>query len=607
MESLPTLLVKISLTLALFLLQCSVIGLALSGWLKLWQNADAQKNNAYLKWFFAISMGLMVNIAALFLLGMAAWLNRSAVLGTGLLLALLALPRLLALIREDRAFSHLRFGIAPLLELLVLLAMFLTIALSALKAPGHWDDTMYHLPLARHYLQHEAIILHEFVRFPLFPQNIDLLLMLGLMLGNVVTAQAFVTLPLFIMGIGLIGTGKWLLGSILPGVLATLVMIMLPVVTETLGYAYIDSGLALFCWGATLAFAKWNAQEYGRPLYAWVIIAGVLAGGAAGSKYFGGVFAVLLGFLLLVRCREWKVCAIYALTVLLSGGWWYVRSVIISGDPIHPAGGNIFGHFLWNAADLLSQKQEQAIHGVPHNPLNLWSALSKARVEVWILAFASLLFYRKTPGPVRTFQFVFLAYFVLWFFGFQVERYLAPIYAVGSFLSIYFLYRLFFPAPVVRWLSSRLGLWGNALAGLLSLLLFTLSAADHYRSADEEMASWKSNLERRPGFILFSQANKLIPTFGPRLMQFGFDNAVFFFDGVVIGDWFGPARYQEMVSYEGDKKRLIAPQAMKHFMEQFNSRMLAVKSEQLTFDAPAYREYFDVVAQTKDGLLFVAK
>lgn len=597
---------SISLTLALFVLQCSIVGFAISGSLKLWRGGDAPQNNACLKWFFAISLGLLVNIAALFALGMAACLNRPVVLVIGLLLALLALPRCLAMIRESRIISQPSSpsNITAILEVLVLLTMFFVMVLCAFKAPGHWDDTSGHLPLARFYLQHEAIVLHEYVRFPLFPQNIDLLLVLGLMLGNVVTAQAFATLPLFIIGVGLVGTGKWLLGSILPGVLATSFMILLPVVKGTLGYAYIDNGLALFCWGATLAFAQSVARSRDRNFYAWIIVAALLAGGAAGSKYFGAVFAMLLGVFLLVQSRDWKAGGIYAITVLLTGSWWYLRSAFISGDPLHPVGGNVFGHFLWNAADLLSQKQEQATHGAFGRGLDFWEAFSKAGLKYWVLVFASLFFYKKEPTPVRIFQLVFLAYFACWFLGFPVLRYLAPIYVAGSFLSICFLYRLFSLMPMVRRMSPSPG---NAMAGALSLLIFILSADYHYRSAEREIADWNSILEKRPGFVLFGEAGKRVPTLGPRLLQFGFENAVFFFDGVVIGDWFGPGRYSSFVTRDGDKWRLIEPKAMRQRMEQIDSRMLAVKTEELTFDAVAYKTYFDVVAHTSDGLLLVAK
>lgn len=600
---------SISLTLALFIAQCAIVGFAISSWLKLWPSDAAPQNNAYLKGFFAISIGVLVNIAMLFALGMLAWLSRPVVLLAGLLLALLAMPRCFAMLREAGipAQPAARSRIASTLEVLVLLTLFFVVVLCAFKAPGHWDDTSYHLPLARFYLQQEAIVLHQYVRFPLFPQNIDLLLALGLMLGNVVTAQAFATLPLFIVGIGLIGTGKWLLGSILPGVLATSFMILLPVVKGTLGYAYIDNGLALFCWGATLAFAQAMARDKDRNFHAWLCIAGLLAGAAAGSKYFGGVLAVVLGLILLAQSRSWKACAIYAASVLLAGSWWYLRSAVISGDPLHPVGGNILGHFLWNAADLLSQRQEQATYGVFHQQLGFWAAFSKAGLKYWVLAFASLVFYKSAPIPVRIFQLVFAAYFVCWFFGFQVQRYLAPIYAAGSFLSIYFLYRIFFLVPLVRRLSARPNSWPAVPAGVLSLLIFVLSAAYHFSFAQSEMAHWNSRLEKRAGFVLFGEANKLIPNFGPRLVQFGFENAVFFFEGVAVGDWFGPGRYSNFVTREGDKWRLIEPQAMKRRMEQFGSRMLALKTEQLTFDALAYQTYFKVAAQTSDGVLLVLK
>src|SRR5438477_419419 len=74
-----------------------------------------------------------------------------------------------------------------------------------------------------------------------------------LMIGGDAAAQGMATIPIFIITLGLIGSGVWLLGSTLPGFLSVLLLLYLPVIRGTLGYAYIENGLALFSWGATLA------------------------------------------------------------------------------------------------------------------------------------------------------------------------------------------------------------------------------------------------------------------------------------------------------------------------------------------------------------------
>lgn len=227
--------------------------------------------------------------------------------------------------------------------------------------------------MARSYLESGGIVTVDFLRYPLFPQNMELLFALGLMIGGDIMAQGMATIPFFVSSIGLIGAAKKFIGSQVPGYLSIVALFYTPFISSTLGYAYIDHGLALLCWGATLAVAVW--EHVHRRHQGWLLLAGMLAGCAAGTKLFGGVLAAILGLFILGRCRSWKEPLSYAVSVLLFGAWWYLRSAITSGDPVHPFGGGIFGYYLWNAGDLLFQYQEQATHGVSGIP-SISSSLS---------------------------------------------------------------------------------------------------------------------------------------------------------------------------------------------------------------------------------------
>jgi hypothetical protein len=597
-------LIKVHAVATLFLLHCGVVGFASLQPLSLWESPQAPNSNRYIKWFFAISIGCLVNILVLFALGMVGWLSYTAVLGAGVALLLVALPSSIKQIRTLHIFFGLCRGTA-VVDALIILTLLFTALIVAFHPPGHWDDTMYQLPLARDTLQHQAIVLNEYLRFPLFPQNINLLLALGLMFGGEVMAQAFASIPLFVMGLGLMGATSWIMGSPFMGAIASVVLFTLGPIKSSLGYAYIDNGLAWFCWGATLAVALWASKDKEKRSYAWIIVAGLLAGGAAGSKYFGGVFAVLLGVYLLLVRRDGKASAVYGIAVLAAGSWWYIRSFLISGDPLHPAGGGVFGYFLWNAEDLLRQNAEQATHGVSTNPLYLWAVLKEANVIVWILAFAGLAF-KNTPASVRTLQFTFLIYFVFWFFVTQVTRYLAPVCAVGTFLSCYTLYRCYALLPVTT--RATLTRSNGTVAGYVLFVLLISYAGNRFHKYQNEMAQWNEILGREPGYQLFSKANTLIPAYGSRLVQLGFENAIYFFDGTVIGDWFGPGRYSSMLDCQAGACRPVNAELMTQQMTKFDSRMVAVSTVQYPgFDPASYEKHFDVVTIANDGVLLILK
>jgi hypothetical protein len=460
-------------------------------------------------------------------------------------------------------------------------------------------------------VENQGIVLNEYLRFPLVPQNMQMLFALGLMTGGDAAAQGMATVPIFIMSVGLIGCGLWLLGSTLPGFLSVLLLLCLPAIRETLGYAYIDDGLALFSWGATLALAVW-ASAGARSRRA-LIIAGMLAGGAAGTKIFGGVLALLLGLYLLLVRRDWRSSLTYAIATTVFGSWWYVRSTILSGDPIHPMGGNIFGYFLWNAADLLNQHQTDSSYVVEKNLPDLWPAFGKAGALLWGLAFLSGIYAKRKNNDIRIFYGVFVIYFLFWFLVTRVERYLAPVFAVASFLSAYLLYRAALGRVLGTLTSTRAWLGNPQFPAALSLVVLLPAAAYLYMRVEYAVAKWSETLHKRTGYALFEQANKLSPSFGHKLVQVGFENDIYFFDGAVIGDWFGPARYSTMMtcsinfSHSAHFCQMIPPLELIKLMNGYNSRMVAINTKRVTVDVLAYEKYFDVNKETADGVLLTLR
>ena len=127
---------------------------------------------------------------------------------------------------------------------------------------------------------------------------------------------------------------------------------------------------------------------------------GMLAGVAIGSKVFGVVAAGSAFSVLLALRREFRPLLYFSGSALLFGSGWYLRSYLISGDPISPAGGPWFGYFLWNAADLAGQSSEQARHGEPKNPLYFLSAFSTVGAARLIPGLLAPLFARENRRAI---------------------------------------------------------------------------------------------------------------------------------------------------------------------------------------------------------------
>lgn len=639
--------------------------------------AGGQLADAPFAAFYSVCLGMLANMLALFGLGLAGALNLAAVGWAALVLFVLAICGLIAFQRCASGIPCFKWNMrsrapaADWLQAATLLVIFLLCIAVSLHPPGHWDDTMYQLPLARHYVEQQAIVLHEYVRFPLFPQNMNLLFALGLMLGDAdaasapaalpasssaagaigawvfgppeVFAQAFATVPLFIIAVGLWATSRRYLGSGIPGLLAAVTLFVIGPVKSTLGFAYVDNGLALYCWAAALAVAGMVEPRYtgaariGTPgssenvhpgeitglhgnadsqknMAALALLAGALAGAACGIKYFGLVFATVLGLVVVLiaiaqaapnpqAAPNRNVTSIlrpmllYALGVVLTGVGWYVRSYFISGDPAHPAGASLFGFFLWNEGDLAHQYAEQAGYGVGINPLKLPAALREAGVLLWLPAVASICFTR-VPQPLRVLQVVFVGYLAFWFVVSQVPRYLGPAYGPGSFLAFYTLYR------VGQWASARWPLLRALVPAACVLAFAFVYAADRGSKYAAEYLNAERVLARNHGYALYQQANRDRAQRGARLVQVGFEDGVYFFQGTVVGDWFGLGRYRDILGCDALPCPMPDSDALKAALSRHGARMLLLNRQHMKIDEAALQaDGWRVLASNNHGVL----
>ncbi len=179
---------------------------------------------------------------------------------------------------------------------------------------------------------------------------------------------------------------------------------------------------------------------------------------------------------------------------------------------------------------------EQAQHGVQRSPLRIFHALSAAGVAWRGLAVVGLLGFRWSPRSVRSLQLVFLCFVLFWFFVTQVDRYLAPIYGVASFLSVLtvavMLRRAWALLP-----ARAANLWRPGWITAAPLLLVAWALWVVVPVASQRMLHRSEELASRSGYSLMAQASRLAPSLGPRIVQVGFENAIYFFDGTAIGDW----------------------------------------------------------------------
>lgn len=591
--------IRSSAACLVFLVLIYGMGIGLYQGLKPGRSGDSPALPSMLEAFFQLTLGLAAGIGLLALLSTAHLLVPWLVLVVFFLAAATGYGAVWRSRQGDskpNASSLERWRNQPWADALLLTALGIYLLLKSSHAPGHWDDISYHLPMARLFVEHQGLAVSEYLRFPFFPSNMQLLMAGGLMFSGDILAQMMATLPVLITCLGLMGLAQWLLGASLWGSLASLMYLSTPVVSQTLGFAYVDVGLTLFCIAALFAVAIWYQQARGEMR--WLVLAGLFAGVAGGIKFHGLVFAALIGLVLLLVGKRWRPVWIYGAVCAATAGGWYLRSYWLSGDPVHPAGGPVFGYYLWSAADLASQQGEQATHGVPKSALYFFGAFSYVQAYVVWPALASIALLWRGPRAMPVLWAVMVLYGVFWFFVSQVNRYLLPMLPVACLLVAAALHRLAPVARARRLASTKAAPW---FAASVVIVLVSFQVVRWTRQP-----TLQAQLQAQPIYLLAQKANQMAPEFGTRMVNVGFENARYYYQGELLGDWFGKVRFDEFAFYGQSTWNMRPAIEVAQHMQQLNANLLLVRTD-VKFDKAQYAESFELLKTEGPGYLYARK
>lgn len=403
-----------------------------------------------LKRVLAVPIGLGTISLGLTAMGFIGWFH------TGAIVAWLGLLGLLVWRAWVLEFNSLLCAIRPrrLLELrgesLALGVPILLIAslalVEALAPPWAYDALMYHLEAPSRFL--------ELGRVSLLPENwpangpmaIDMLFAIGLAFRSDIFAQLLNLVTAGLMACAVYACGEQILGR-RGGLLAAAVLVAIPIFPAWASWAYSDIGAAVYEFLALLAILSWRSDRR----QSWLLLAGLYAGLAVGSKYLAlATLAVLLGVLLFVDWRRglraWLASALLlGVVALVVGSPWYFKNLVLAGNPVFPF---VFGGPGWNRqrVDLLVayHRSFSTGHGLLDYVLLPWNIYVRhgvfttfgGRIELpsplFPLAVLSPVFRHPGLGAVALFA-VLRA--VLWALGSQQIRHLLPVFPALSILT----------------------------------------------------------------------------------------------------------------------------------------------------------------------------
>jgi predicted membrane channel-forming protein YqfA (hemolysin III family) len=209
----------------------------------------------------------------------------------------------------------------------------------------NFDSLWYHMPFSATIFQSHSTTGMDHVETVFvnwfYPQNSELLHAVGMLMTGRDTLSLFINfgwLAVAFLAAYCVGRPY---GRGIPAVIAAAILAGChTLVVREPGAAKNDlMAAALLLAGIAILIEAWNAQpEDRRALYGWPLAAAGLAVGlAAGTKVTVLALAGALSIAVLVLApvgKRWKAAGWWFVPALIGGGYWYLRNLIVAGNPI---------------------------------------------------------------------------------------------------------------------------------------------------------------------------------------------------------------------------------------------------------------------------------
>lgn len=358
--------------------------------------------------------------------------------------------------------GHFQSGLIEKILIIAGALILLITFLDSLAPVTDYDGLMYHLPGPRTFLQEGGIRLLPEMWQANGPFTGEMLFTIGLVFDNEVTARLIHFLFACFWLCGIYALGKRFVSQE-AGFLAVALIFGIPMIFFWAKQAYIEF---VWCFYELLGFYAFLLWKQFRSLK-WLVLTGVFLGFALGTKYLAVWSAMLIGLFILISLRHqgWKNAikslAIYGGTVFLVGSVWYVKNLILSGNPVYPL---LFGGPGWDGERVQYLQNYLYSFGNPHT-LSGWIRIipdlflqydlfGTFALEFPGLLFPMVLLYVFLPKLRYVSILLIYAgfYYLIWTLGSQQVRFLMPVFPQLGLVTAYVLIALSqkLTSPVLR-------------------------------------------------------------------------------------------------------------------------------------------------------------
>ena len=412
---------------------------------------------------FAAAIGLGLLAYLVLGIGLLGYLRLPGVLAIMALLALVGwreTPRLARrLLAGLSALDVWRRSVLPLTVFLLAMLVFTLIGALAPAGDGDYDSLVYHLTIPKLYVRAGDIHPVPWLSHSNFPFTLEMLYSLGLLLDGQSLAKLFHWGCGWLTVLAVFGFGRRWWGP-RAGWLGATIFAAVPLAAWQMVTAYVELGVALFCFLAVAALARTRGQpadQLPSKNYntGWLWVAALMCGWALGVKMLGGAaLAFSLAALLWSRRSSQRPRAYHVALFLLVAAAvacpWYIKSYLWTGNPVYPFLYSLFDGRYWTAERAREYAEAQKAFGLGSGPLSLlllpWNLTMRPQAffdqpqalrafsiyvvslgPIFLALVPTLLLTGRTGGAGRLALWFALVYALMWFVLTQNLRYLVAV------------------------------------------------------------------------------------------------------------------------------------------------------------------------------------
>ena len=401
---------------------------------------------------FALGMGFISFL--IFFLGICHILYLKWVLLILLSAVLVSLKSVYSFVRANNFLSYdFKFIYSSKLRifLAILVSLSLLLTLIGAIAPAKGNDAMvYHLSDAKYFAKHHLLTFIPYTSNSIHPYFMEMFFTLAMIFDNPPLAKLFHFAVALMGGLVIYSFGRRYINREV-AFLAAAIFLLTPGVFTQATYAKNDIGWAIYAFMGFYAILIWDFSSKKR----WLILAGVMCGIAADTKYLGLVTPVTVGLVLIIKgllerknhkdlAKSFVLFTIAVIVVIFP---YYIRPYLYTGNPLYPFYVKYIGESGWYRPSGFGM-DKNLLNSIispwflTFYPGKMFGGNESQLGPIYLSFLPALLFLKKKGKPILFISIVAGIFYFFWFFKFPAVRYILPIIPFLALLCGYVIWAI---------------------------------------------------------------------------------------------------------------------------------------------------------------------